>query len=66
MLIVTFHNISPVGTEVCDYDVEVLVTTTPTTTKHIWSGAITNHRREDGWRALIKRLADIGYLSPLT
>ena len=58
MLIVTFHNDGTGTPEVGNYNVEVLITTSPTTTRRLWWGRIEGFRRALGWEALIGDLRD--------
>lgn len=58
MLIVKIHNTADNEAEgFANYDVEVLVTTSPKTLKPIATGRITDHTRGAGWRSLLERVA---------
>jgi len=59
MLIVTFHNQGmdinlPPDEQFCDYNVEVMVTTSPTSVKTIYKGKVKKHYRKDGWKKLLE------------
>ena len=58
MLIITFHNDSTGNTELAHYDVQVLITETPTQLRPIWTGRIEGHHRGDGWKQLLVRLVE--------
>ena len=59
MLIVRIHNTGK-GTEThATYDCEVLVTTTPTSLKPIARISGLKHIGGDGWRALLRAVADL-------
>lgn len=51
MLIITFHNISPDGEQICDYDYQVRVNNDV-----IADGRIEGHERDNGWVELVRRL----------
>lgn len=57
MLVVTLQNMSNMA-EVSNYDYEVWVTTTKGTKKFIAVGEIKEHKRSDGWKALVQRVLD--------
>jgi hypothetical protein len=57
MLIITFHNDSTGKDNVGNYNVEVRITTTPTSTARLWKGRVEGHDRSDGWQGLVQRLA---------
>ena len=60
MLVVKIHNDGTGTEDSSNYDCEVLVTVNPTRLKEIAFKHITGHKRGDGWRVLLKRLADEG------
>jgi hypothetical protein len=57
MLIITFHNDSTGKDNVGNYNVEVLITTTPTSLARLWKGRVEGHDRSDGWQGLVTALA---------
>ena len=58
-LIVTFRRTTPEPTEIADYDVEVLVTASPTELVRIADRVtVTGHRRGDGWPVLLVRFLE--------
>lgn len=59
MLIVKIHNTDDNEVEgFANYDVEVLITTSPKTLKPIARGRVIGHKRSDGWRKLLRRVAN--------
>lgn len=57
-LIVVFENITKLA-PVSDYRVKVGIGDgTVAGTHRIYEGTIKNHKREDGWQALVRRLVD--------
>jgi len=51
-LIVAFRNISNLA-DVSDYEVQVFVNT-----KRLYVGEVNDHKRADGWKALVKKFVD--------
>lgn len=60
MLLVTLHNDGTGDENIANYDCKVLVTISPTKLQTIALGRVEGHKRGDGWRALLRKLADEG------
>lgn len=58
MLIIRIHNDGTGEGELCNYDIEVLVTTSPTTLRTIETMRVEGHKRGDGYKAILRRMID--------
>lgn len=56
MLIIKIHNDSSGTKEVANYNIEVLVTTSPTTLRTIDKIRVENHTREEGYKELLRKI----------
>lgn len=56
-LIVVLHNISGLA-PISSYDYQVLVGDGGPRSTLLASGTVKDHRRDDGWKALVRRLLD--------
>ena len=58
MLIIQIHNDGTGTAEIGNYDVEVLITKSPTKLITVAAGRVQGHIRSKGWKQLLKQIVE--------